>query len=75
MRAAKARRAQVSLEDRQRVGPRLRNARLSRVPLIAAKPPPPRVGHPSMEPKACEWCSDENAAPYQRAPLLTCNWG
>jgi hypothetical protein len=45
-----------------------------RVPLIPAKPPPPRVWHPSMMPRPCERCGGEDAAPYQRAPLLTCNW-
>jgi hypothetical protein len=45
-----------------------------RVPLIPAKRPPPRVWHPSMTPRPCERCGDEKAEPYQRAPLLTCNW-
>jgi hypothetical protein len=63
---------------RRLVGRALLQARRTPKPrrdaLIPAKPPPPRVWHPSMTPRPCERCGDEKAEPYQRAPLLTCNW-
>jgi hypothetical protein len=83
MRAARARWASsrwASPAARQQIGQALLRARRTptprrdRVPLIPAKPPPPRVWHPSMTPAACEVCGHAEALPYQRARLLTCNW-
>src|SRR5262249_30855681 len=70
----------ASATARHQVGQALLKARRTpkprrdRVPLIPAKPPPPRVWHGSMTPPAGEVGGHADAAPYQRAPLLTCNW-
>jgi hypothetical protein len=82
MRAAQARWASprwATPAARRLVGEMLRRARAGQLgpsprALIPAKPPPPRVWHPSMTPQACERCGSEHAAPYQRSRFLTCNW-
>jgi hypothetical protein len=48
--------------------------RRDRTALIPATLPPRGAWHPSMTPRPCERCGAEEATPFRRAPLLTCNW-
>src|SRR5262249_47912038 len=81
MRAARARWASprwASPSARHQLGQALLRARRTLTPrhdrLIPATPPRRGITHASHQPRPCEICGGIDAAPFQRAPLLTNVW-